>query len=75
VTTRLVLNDDADGLGGFFAGIAWALNWLGGTALVWRQSAAERAERLNAFGIGTVACPTWGYNLTGDGPEPAEAGA
>jgi uncharacterized membrane protein YozB (DUF420 family) len=51
--------------GVFLGGLAFALAWLAGTAIAWRESAAERAERLQAFGVGTVACPTCGYNLTG----------
>jgi DNA-directed RNA polymerase subunit RPC12/RpoP len=49
----------------FIGGIVWMLGWLGGTALAWRETARERAQRLAAFGVGTVACPTCGYNLTG----------
>jgi hypothetical protein len=50
---------------GYFVGTAAApLLWQVGTILVWRESPAERAERL-AGAAGAVVCPTCGYNLTG----------
>jgi hypothetical protein len=49
----------------YFVGTAAApLLWQVGTILVWRESPAERAERL-AGAAGGVVCPTCGYNLTG----------
>jgi hypothetical protein len=52
-------------LGLMIGTMLWALGWLGGTAWVWRENAAERAERLKNLGVGTIACPRCGYNLTG----------
>jgi hypothetical protein len=46
-------------------GIAWALLWLTGATLAWRETAAERGERLQTLGIRAIACPKCGYNLTG----------
>jgi hypothetical protein len=50
----------------YFVGTAAApLLWQVGTVLVWRETAAERAERLDRSGAGALVCPTCGYNLTG----------
>jgi hypothetical protein len=48
-----------------FGGGTWALLWLASTALIWRETKAERIERLKLLGINAVACPNCGYNLTG----------
>lgn len=49
---------------GLFVGTTVApLSWLVMTTFVWRESTAERAER--AAGVGAIACPSCGYNLTG----------
>jgi hypothetical protein len=49
-----------------FIGMVTApLLWLLGTILLWRESAAERAERLADSGRNALVCPTCGYNLTG----------
>lgn len=51
---------------GFLVGgmSAWLL-WFGGTPLVWRESARERADRLRGHDIHGVHCPACGYSLTG----------
>jgi hypothetical protein len=54
-----------DELGVFVGTVLGPLLWQVGTVLVWRESAAERAERLAQSGPGGVVCPTCGYNLTG----------
>ena len=36
-----------------------------GSALVWRETVAERRARLANHGVRAVACPSCGYNLTG----------
>ncbi len=36
-----------------------------GSVLIWRETPAERLERLAAAGRDTIACPLCGYNLTG----------
>ena len=46
-------------------GMAWAATWLASTALIWRETAAERRQRLARLGVEAIACPTCGYNLTG----------
>lgn len=48
-----------------FAGLFWFVSWIPSTALVWRETARERAARLRAIAVGTVACPHCGYNMTG----------
>lgn len=52
-------------LGLFVGTLTWAGAWLIGSALVWRENARERGERLRRLGIHAVACPDCGYNLTG----------
>ncbi len=47
------------------APIVWLIFWLFGTALVWKESADERAARLAALGMNGLPCPNCGYNLTG----------
>ena len=44
---------------------AWALIWLATTAIIWRETKAERIARLKMLGINVVVCPNCGYNLTG----------
>ena len=51
--------------GAFLGTLAWAASWLIGSALIWRENARERGERLRRLGIHAVACPDCGYNLTG----------
>jgi hypothetical protein len=51
---------------GYFMTSALApLLWTVSTIFLWRETAAERKERLRASGHGAVVCPTCGYNLTG----------
>jgi hypothetical protein len=47
-------------VGGGTVPIAWVL----GTVLIWRETPAERAQRLAAFGS-TIVCPLCGYNMAG----------
>ena len=60
-----VRHSDAVWLGTFIGGIVWAPIWLAVTTLIWRETHAERAERLKRVGINAIACPSCGYNLTG----------
>ena len=46
-------------------GIVWAATWLVSTAGIWCETASERRDRLARPGIGVIACPTCGYDLTG----------
>lgn len=49
----------------FIASTLAILFWLGSTALLWQETAAERAERLRQSAGDAVRCPRCGYNLTG----------
>jgi len=55
----------ADEVAIIVSGMVWALTWLALTALIWRETASERRERLARLGVDAIACPTCGYNLTG----------
>ncbi|MCG3138016.1 MAG: hypothetical protein HJJLKODD_01872 [Phycisphaerae bacterium] len=46
-------------------GMTWLVGWLAGSVLVWRETPAERAERLANMTRGAISCPRCGYNLTG----------
>lgn len=46
-------------------GVAAAVSWLLFTVLIWRETAAERVERLKQASASTLSCPTCGYNMTG----------
>jgi hypothetical protein len=39
--------------------------WVLATVLIWRETSAERIDRLAREGRETVSCPNCGYNLTG----------
>ena len=52
-------------VGVILGAMLWSALWMGGTAIVWRESSAERSRRLRQMGIHTIACPNCGYNLTG----------
>ena len=54
-----------ENLGLVFAGLVWFVSWIPSTALIWHETARERAARLRAVSAGTIACPQCGYNLTG----------
>lgn len=54
-------NEIAILLGGGLAPIAWVL----ATMLIWRETAAERAERLARLGIEALRCPLCAYSMQG----------
>jgi hypothetical protein len=54
-----------DEIGIYTGTISMPLLWIVGSILVWRETPAERAERLSRAGMSTVVCPACGYNLTG----------
>ncbi len=60
-----VIPNNDTGFGVFLGTLAWITTWLIGTAILWRENAKERGERLRQLGIHAVACPDCGYNLTG----------
>lgn len=47
------------------AGVCWAALWIGATAIIWRESAQERAMRTGAPDGMVLGCPRCGYNLRG----------
>jgi hypothetical protein len=52
--------------GGLVLGaIAWAGAWFAGTALVWRETAAERAARTVSSDSGGPVCLQCGYSMKG----------
>ena len=53
------------GFGAFAGTTSTILLWLVATCFIWRESPAERAQRLGASGRDGIVCPTCGYNLTG----------
>ena len=62
----VILNESQRGGFGDFVGSATApLLWIVATIFVWRETAAERAARIDSTGRDAVVCPTCGYNLTG----------
>lgn len=61
----LVANTIDDDLGMILAGLTWAVIWLGGTTIIWRETPLERAERTKGGGEFKVRCPSCGYDLTG----------
>ncbi len=45
--------------------MVWIVIWIPSTALVWRETNAERAARLGRYASQTLPCPECGYNLVG----------
>jgi hypothetical protein len=60
-----ILNDGTREFGYFIGSAAAPLLWLVGTVFVWRETAGERAARVDRSGRDAIVCPTCGYNLTG----------
>jgi len=58
-------DSSGESFGMFIGGVLAILLWLIATVLIWRESAAERAERIKGSSKSAVTCPTCGYNLTG----------
>jgi uncharacterized paraquat-inducible protein A len=61
----VILNQSQHEFGDFVGSAAAPLLWIVGTIFVWRETAAERAARVNDSGQDAIICPTCGYNLTG----------
>lgn len=53
--------------GTFLLGPTVIFTWLLGTVFLWRETARERAGRLEGRAGTAVVCPACGYNLTGLG--------
>jgi hypothetical protein len=56
---------DSATFGTLIAGVLAILLWLIATVFIWRETAAERAERIAGSSGSAIACPICGYNLTG----------
>ena len=63
VVLAMITNEEEVGV--IFAGLFWFVSWIPSTVLVWRETPRERAVRLKAISMGTLACPHCGYNMTG----------
>jgi hypothetical protein len=53
-----------DGFGQFIGSALGPMLWLVQTIIVWRETPAERSDRLKGS-ADAIVCPTCGYNLTG----------
>lgn len=62
--TILPVGGDAS-FGVFIGGMLTILLWLVSSVFIWRETAAERAQRVKATNRTAMICPTCGYNLTG----------
>ena len=51
----------------FIGGVFAMLLWLALTVFIWRESTAERAERMRHRTADALICPSCGYNMTGLG--------
>lgn len=60
-----ILNSIESTFGSFVGSAVAPLLWLAMTCFIWRESRAERADRLRAVNENTLVCPNCGYNLTG----------
>ena len=64
-----VIRWGAGEMGTMFGCMTAYLVWLGGTPFAWRETMAERGERLRTGGVAegrdAVRCPTCGYNMAG----------
>lgn len=49
----------------FFGGVFATVLWLPVTVLLWKETAAERTDRIRNSAGDVVFCPRCGYNLTG----------
>jgi hypothetical protein len=63
--TSAILPRSSASFGMFVAGILAIILWLIATVFLWRESPAERAQRITQSGSSTITCPACGYNLTG----------
>lgn len=57
---------DGATFGMVFGGMLWGLGWFGLTPILWKETRAERSERLQELrGEQGLACPVCNYNLAG----------
>ena len=65
VCAGVLVPRSGSGFGAFVGGVLAIVLWLIATVVIWRETPAERAQRVRASGRSAVTCPTCGYNLTG----------
>jgi small-conductance mechanosensitive channel len=65
VFAGLLVNHDDGSFGIFIGGILTIILWLIATVFIWRETTAERADRIKGASKSAITCPTYGYNLTG----------
>lgn len=56
---------DDESFGVFCGGLVGIVLWLPVTVLLWRETPAERAERIRESASDVLFCPRCGYNMTG----------
>ena len=65
IATSLMPGAGNAGFGVFIGGILAIMLWMIGTVFVWRETAEERARRIDSSAADAVTCPACGYNMTG----------
>jgi hypothetical protein len=65
VFAGLMVNNSDASFGIFVGGVLTIILWLVATVFIWRETTAERADRIKGAGKSAITCPTCGYNLTG----------
>jgi DNA-directed RNA polymerase subunit RPC12/RpoP len=65
IMAAAIPNGDGSGVGAFVGSILAIVLWLIATVFLWRETAAERAQRVKQSSKSAITCPTCGYNLTG----------
>jgi heme A synthase len=67
VVTITLTGGQEPSIGIFFGGVLAIILWVVATVFIWRETTAERAQRVAKSSGSAVTCPTCGYNLTGLG--------
>ena len=65
VTIGFTVEYSGDDIAIYIGCMLWPLLWIVATLFVWRETNAERGDRLDRTGASTVVCPACQYNLTG----------
>jgi hypothetical protein len=55
----------SNSFGTFIGSMVVIVSWLIATVFLWRETAAERSQRVKTSSKSAITCPTCGYNLTG----------
>jgi hypothetical protein len=63
---RWIITRHSDDTVGVYTGTIFVpLFWIFATAHIWRETAAERTQRIAHAGVDALLCPSCGYNLAG----------